>query len=338
MRSLIFDFAWLLTVVLGLQPHARHARHARLGQRWGLNPSHVVRDGDVSDSQDVPDVSAHSVVVLEVSFDGTDFQGWADVSPRSGDQATASKAQQGTHLQRQKRAGPGAPRTVRTVQATLRSALERLHNGEGIELRGASRTDAGVHARRQVASYRSPTSKLVFGGDMQRLAFALNRMLPGDIRVTGATMASKAEFHATFDAREKRYRYAVDTQRLQDPLRRLFAWHRPLPRLPPQNGQSSQSETPGVVGWNLTAVRLAVSALEGKHDFSAFRGAPRGSARSKEPVSPLCTLRSVEILPLQPQGLGMMGPGAGPRDPEEAQAGAFGTGSWEFVFTGDRFV
>ena len=131
-------------------------------------------------------------LVLRVQYDGTGFSGWADTEPevepraaraRSADAAARSSRQ--TRAKRRHGLG-GGRRAPRSVQGTLARALWRVHGAEGaaLEVRGASRTDAGVHARGQVCHVVWRRGELPYGGDLARFAHALNRMLPpGELAV-----------------------------------------------------------------------------------------------------------------------------------------------------------
>ena len=121
------------------------------------------------------------VIRLILAYDGTDFCGW----------------------QRQPR--------VRTVQGEIERALAKIA-GPRIPVVGAGRTDAGVHARGQAASFRSD---LRLGDDDLRKA--LNSWLPDDVRVISARTVP-AEFHARKSARSKVYRYRIIHSRLISPF------------------------------------------------------------------------------------------------------------------------
>jgi tRNA pseudouridine38-40 synthase len=155
---------------------------------------------------------------------------------------------------------PGVP----TVQGLVTAAARRLL-GEETRVTGASRTDAGVHALGQVVSLRT-TGTLPPPAVMG----ALNATLPPDVRVLAATEAP-----AGFDARRaavgKRYAYLIDTGRVAGPLLRRFAWHVPL-------------------ALDAGAIRRALAALRGRHDFSAFCAA---AGREKDPV---CVVRGVHVV------------------------------------------
>lgn len=92
----------------------------------------------------------------------------------------------------------------RTVQGVLQEALKRL-TGEPVKLIGAGRTDAGVHARGQVANFQTESS--IPG---ERFAPALNggRCMPGDLRILESSEAPP-EFHARYSATRKTYEYLV---------------------------------------------------------------------------------------------------------------------------------
>jgi tRNA pseudouridine38-40 synthase len=152
---------------------------------------------------------------IVVEYDGTDFAGW----------------------QRQ----PGQ----RTVQATLEDAIRDM-TGEGVFVRAAGRTDAGVHADGQVASLsleaNIPTTGLLRG---------LNSILPADLALVDVAEAAP-DFDARFSARGKVYRYTVWSHSVRSPRRRRGAWYVREPL-------------------DLDAMRRAAATLVGEHDFRAFR-------------------------------------------------------------------
>jgi tRNA pseudouridine38-40 synthase len=129
---------------------------------------------------------------------------------------------------------------------------------------GASRTDAGVHALGQVASVvaERPLAPAVVHA-------ALNATLPPDVRVLAARAVPEG-FDARRSARLKRYAYLIAPAPVVAPFLRGHAWRvgRPL---------------------DLRAMRAALAALRGKHDFSAFQ-ASAGRDRS-----PVCTVRTARV-------------------------------------------
>jgi len=152
---------------------------------------------------------------LIVEYDGTDFSGW------------------------QRQDGQ------RTVQGTLEDGVHQLL-GERVEVRGAGRTDAGVHAAGQVASLvlqsRIPATGFLRG---------MNSLLPKDVAIVDSADAPAA-FDARFSARGKVYRYRIWNHFVRSPLHERTSWHcrRPL---------------------DLEQMRQAAAVLCGEHDFRGFR-------------------------------------------------------------------
>jgi tRNA pseudouridine38-40 synthase len=150
-----------------------------------------------------------------------------------------------------------------TVQQHIEEALAKLLTHE-VQIVGASRTDTGVHARGQVASFRTERPISVTG-----VRRGLNTMLPDAISIRDAAEVPD-DFHPRFSATGKHYRYTILARPDRSPRWRHYAWHHPEP----------------------LAVHLmhdAAQALVGEHDFSAFRAAGC-SARS--------TLRRVDSITL----------------------------------------
>jgi tRNA pseudouridine38-40 synthase len=135
----------------------------------------------------------------------------------------------------------------RTVQGELENALCKLGwTGRSVLMSG--RTDTGVHATGQVASF-----DLDWSHSDEELIRALNATLPADVAVHGARMVH-ARFHPRFDATSRSYRYRLFCQPFRDPIRERFAW-----RLwPPVSGE---------------ALPEIAKLFLGTHDFSAF-GSP----------------------------------------------------------------
>jgi tRNA pseudouridine38-40 synthase len=154
---------------------------------------------------------------LDLGYDGTDFAGWAKQ--------------------------PGQ----RTVEGVLADAIgTALRLSEPPTLTVAGRTDAGVHARGQVAHVDLPSDV-----DAPRLTARIHGLLPPDLRL-GALSAAPTGFHARFAATFRRYTYRVsDDPAGVDPLRRHeVVWHHR--RL------------------DVGAMNTAAAGLLGEHDFAAF--------------------------------------------------------------------
>jgi tRNA pseudouridine38-40 synthase len=146
---------------------------------------------------------------LDLEYDGTDFAGWS--------------------------VQPG----LRTVQSEVQRALATLLRGE-VALTVAGRTDRGVHARGQVASYEGTPVE----------TRALNAVLPSDVAVL-ACAAAPDGFDARRDARSRTYCYRLLTRSAPSPFERGRAlwWPRPL---------------------DVDALHACAAALRGTHDFTAF--------------------------------------------------------------------
>jgi tRNA pseudouridine38-40 synthase len=154
--------------------------------------------------------------------------------------------------------------SARTVQGLLLGVARRRFGAE-TRIVGASRTDAGVHALGQVASLTTAAQISALG-----LRGALNADLPRDIRVLDVREAP-AGFNARRAATGKRYAYLIDNGPVAAPLLERYAWHIPQ-RL------------------DVAAMRRALGALRGRHDFGAFCAAP---GRAKDPV---CVVRALHVI------------------------------------------
>ena len=152
---------------------------------------------------------------MTISYDGSRYQGWQR-------QAT----------------------TDNTIQFVLEYSIGKLV-GYRVEVDGSGRTDAGVHARGQVASVR--LSKLY---DEDELREALNRYLPEDIRIVDVELVRNG-FHARKSARGKKYEYYIDCREKPDVFSRRYCYHYPEKL-------------------DIEAMREASNALLGEHDFAAF--------------------------------------------------------------------
>lgn len=157
---------------------------------------------------------------IDLSYDGTEFSGWAAQPER------------------------------RTVEGDLSQGLGRVFRlGEPPRLTVAGRTDAGVHARGQVAHADLPAGKWAAHADVALRR--LSRALPPDIRVHAIDLAPEG-FDARFSALWRRYAYRIcDFPAAADPLRRHDTLWRPR-RL------------------DLAAMNQAAALLLGEHDFAAF--------------------------------------------------------------------
>lgn len=159
---------------------------------------------------------------LIIEYDGSGFHGW----------------------QRQKH--------DRTVQETIENALLRMTR-QPVTVIGSGRTDAGVHAKGQVASFQTHARL-----DEHAFLNGLNSLLPDDVRIRACNPMPE-NFHARFDVSSKRYRYHILNRPIAPAIGRQFVWHirKPL---------------------NVAAMRQAADVLAGTHDFKSFEGT--GSPRA----------------------------------------------------------
>jgi tRNA pseudouridine38-40 synthase len=160
--------------------------------------------------------------MIIIEYDGRDFAGW-------------------------QRQGAGAGRTV---QGVLEAALSRIVD-HPVTLHGSGRTDAGVHARAQCASFASESARTP-----DQILKGANGLLPPDAAIIAAA-AVPPEFHARFSATGKIYEYDFSIAPVRRPLLNKRAWW---------------------VGPNLdwAEAEKALPHLLGEHDFAAFQSA--GSA------------------------------------------------------------
>ena len=163
---------------------------------------------------------------LTIAYDGTDFHGW---------QMQANKP---------------------TIQGEIVSVLRRLTQ-EHILLHGAGRTDAGVHALGQVASFK--TQSALSAEEFQR---ALNALLPPTIRIVAAEEVGP-DFNARWSARGKTYRYRIYRGKVVPPMIWRYVLHYPFPL-------------------DEDAMRVAAARFVGMHDFASFSASTGTEEDDKE--------------------------------------------------------
>ncbi len=154
---------------------------------------------------------------LTIQYDGTRYDGWQ----RQGN-------------------------TDNTLQGRLEGVLSRMV-GKPVEIQGAGRTDAGVHARGQVASVHLPE-----GYTPQEVQNYLNRYLPEDVAVVEVVEVGE-RFHARLSATGKEYRYHIRMGSVPDVFARKYQYRVEEPL-------------------DLAAMERAAGYLTGKHDFRSFCG------------------------------------------------------------------
>ena len=163
---------------------------------------------------------------LTIAYDGTDFHGW---------QIQANKP---------------------TVQGEIVAVLRRLTQ-ENVQLPGAGRTDAGVHALGQVGSFR--TQSALSAGEFQR---ALNALLPPAIRIVSAEETGP-DFSARWSAKGKVYRYRLYRGKVVPPMLWRYVLHYPFPL-------------------DEEAMKEAAAKFVGVHDFTSFAASTGSEDDDKE--------------------------------------------------------
>ncbi len=168
------------------------------------------------------EVRSMRTFALTVAYDGSHYAGW--------------------------QSQPNGP----TIQQTLAQAVSRVVH-HSVNLQGAGRTDAGVHAFGQIAAFNTPNWK----PPSERLAQAINGFLPRSISVIESKSVIP-NFDPIRNASTKRYRYTIRSSRVPDPLLHPFHWWIPK-------------------DLNTTNMQAAANRLLGTHDFKAFEtlGSPR---------------------------------------------------------------
>lgn len=158
--------------------------------------------------------------------------------------------------------------TDKTIQGKIEQILSRM-TGHAVEIHGAGRTDAGVHARAQIASVKITTDKRA--ADV--MAY-LNEYLPADIAVTACEEMPK-RFHARLNAKGKHYCYRLCDGSVPDVFARGYV-------------------CPWPVGLDINAMRAAAADLVGTHDFRAFSSVNKRFKKS--------TVRTITALDIERVG------------------------------------
>ncbi len=171
---------------------------------------------------------------LDLCYDGTRYRGWQRL-----------------------------PGKEDTIQGKLETVLSRIL-GEPIEITGSGRTDAGVHARGQVANFHCENPMAA-----ETILAELRRYLPEDIGIYSCRDVSE-RFHARLNAREKTYCYRIWNSQKPCVFERRYVAVMPEPL-------------------DIPAMMQAAALLEGQHDFSAF------CANAKMKKSTVRFLRTAEI-------------------------------------------
>ncbi len=156
--------------------------------------------------------------LISISYDGKKYKGWQKLNS-----------------------------TPNTIQGKLEEVLAK-YLADIVELNGSGRTDAGVHAINQYASFES-----IHDIDKKVFLSEINEFLPQDIRITSLRKMEK-KFHARLHAKTKTYLYKIDNSAYGNPLMKDYSYHVP--------------ET-----LDIQHMRNLATALIGEHDFTTFTNA-----------------------------------------------------------------
>lgn len=188
---------------------------------------------------------------LLLQYEGTRYQGW----------------------QRQQSTG-------NTIQGKLEQLLERMC-GEPVELQGSGRTDAGVHARGQVANFHTNCEM-----SLEEMQAYINTYLPEDIAVISVSEAAP-RFHSRLNACGKHYEYLVINSAVPDVFHRRYALEVPE-RL------------------DVQAMERAASYLLGEHDFKSFTSSRRGKKSTVRRIDEISITAEGSLLRFTFKGSGFL--------------------------------
>ena len=188
---------------------------------------------------------------IDICYEGTRYRGWQRLSG-----------------------------TDNTIQGKLETALGRIL-GENIEISGSGRTDAGVHAKGQVANFHCESDM-----PAEEILLNLRRHLPEDIGIYSCKEVSP-RFHARLSAKEKTYLYRIWNCDEPCVFQRKFVAHFPEKL-------------------DVEAMRRAAAFLCGEHDFAAFCGNPRFKKSTVRFIRSIDISRSGPLLQIEVTGNGFL--------------------------------
>ncbi|MBI4688284.1 MAG: tRNA pseudouridine(38-40) synthase TruA [Nitrospirae bacterium] len=194
-------------------------------------------------------------IMLILQYDGTNYSGWQVQNLKYRAQSTEHRTQTLEH---------SCKKNIVTIQGLLQEKIKKI-TGEDIKVIGASRTDAGVHALWQVASFKTGTR---LGPSV--LMRAINANLPDDVRVVDASECT-IDFHPRFSAKGKTYSYIIT--KASSVFINKYAWHIPY-------------------FLSCDLMKEAAESLVGEHNFSSFQAS---GCSAKNPVRKIEELKIEEL-------------------------------------------
>lgn len=190
---------------------------------------------------------------ITIAYDGGKYKGW------------------------QKLGGEDADKTIQgKIEAVLGKCFERP-----VEIHGASRTDAGVHSREQVASFKIKTK-----AHPREVANYLRHYLPDDIAIKNVQEMDE-NFHARFSAKGKTYCYQIWQSDVLDPFMRKYVWN---------------VETK----LDVEAMQTAANAFIGTHDFTTFTNAKSKKKSMERTIEKIVITKDGAMLNIRITGDGFL--------------------------------
>ncbi|MEK6727727.1 MAG: tRNA pseudouridine(38-40) synthase TruA [Candidatus Omnitrophota bacterium] len=186
---------------------------------------------------------------LEIEYDGTRYNGW--------------------QVQRRNK-NDNSKLRLRTIQETLENTLRKILQ-EKIRIIVSGRTDAGVHAKAQVANFKTKSTIALW-----KLQKALNALLPKDISISKAEDAS-FNFNSRFDAKSKIYRYTILNSPHPSALLRRYTYHCPHQL-------------------NIRLMQKEAKTILGRHDFKSFQASEKRERSSIRTIKKLSIVREQDLI------------------------------------------
>jgi tRNA pseudouridine38-40 synthase len=194
-------------------------------------------------------------IKLTIEYNGTAYKGWQVQTKKACSRA-------------------------KTIQETIERVLYRML-GERVRVAASGRTDAGVHAKAQVANFK--THSLI---TPEKLQEGLNGLLPGDIAVVEAKEVD-AGFHSRFSAKSKIYRYTILNRLCRSAFLKETAYFCRYPL-------------------NVRLMRQEARSLRGTHDFKAFQATSKKEKKSIRTIERIDIIRDHELIHIDIEANGFL--------------------------------
>lgn len=207
-------------------------------------------DSNIKDIAEEKSVQGKRRICLTVAYDGTAYHGFQ------------------------------VQKNGETIESELNRAISDL-TGEEIQVIGASRTDAGVHALGNLVVFDTSFRILA-----EKFSYALNQRLPEDIRIRESKEVA-ADFHPRHYKSRKTYEYHILNAAFPNPLRRLYAYFTYTPM-------------------NVEKMRLAAAYLVGEHDFASFCSAGSQAETTVRTIYDLTVEKNGEEIMIRVTGSGFL--------------------------------